>query len=266
MGKALLRGKLLESTPVLLAVWDKKKNGVRGGTSEFVRLWAAKKLPLEIIDVNKINQCSQATAARPESPPERLPESSTFPKFREVSRVFKAMLFADLVGYSKLKEEQLPYFLKFFLWELAKNLKRSRFKPVFRNSWGDCMYFVFNDLISAAECALELRDFIRERNWQKHHLPQSMNIRIGLHAGPVYYAREPILNRMNYFGSHVTTAARIEPITSPGNVYASEQFASLLMTEHKNSNLECSYVGIVMLPKEFGKYPIYLIKRKMEIA
>ena len=70
--------------------------------------------------------------------------------------------------------------------------------------------------------------------------------------------------KVNYFGTHVNRAARIEPITNPGNVYASEQFASLLMAG-KNSALECNYVGIIVLPKKFGKYPIYHLKRKNEI-
>ena len=265
MGKALLRGKLLESKPILLAVWDRKRNGRKGGTSEFIALWESKQLPIEIIDISEITRRYPKPIENIKLMKESAPIQSKTLKLKDIKRTFKAMLFADLVGYSKLKEEQLPYFLKFFLGELAKNLRHSRFKPIFRNSWGDCIYFVFNDLISAAEYALELRDFVRKTDWQELHLPSHMNIRIGLHAGPVFYAKEPILNRMNYFGSHVTTAARIEPITNPGNVYASEQFAALLMAGNKNSNLDCNYVGIIVLPKEYGQYPIYHIKRKMEI-
>ena len=69
---------------------------------------------------------------------------------------------------------------------------------------------------------------------------------------------------MNFFGSHVNQAARIEPITSAGNVYASEQFAAFLLANRDN-RLECKYVGEIKLPKEFGSYPIYHIKRKTEI-
>ena len=89
-------------------------------------------------------------------------------------------------------------------------------------------------------------------------------MRIGLHAGPVFYGREPVLDRVNFFGSHVNQAARIEPITSPGNVYASEQFAALLMAEGAD-HLECRYVGIIVLPKQFGSHPIYHVKRRTEI-
>jgi class 3 adenylate cyclase len=86
-----------------------------------------------------------------------------------------------------------------------------------------------------------------------------------LHAGPVYSFLEPLQERRNFFGSHVNQAARIEPITSPGNVYASESFAALLLTDGRN-RFDCRYVGIIVLPKEFGSYPIYHIKRMTEVG
>ena len=111
---------------------------------------------------------------------------------------------------------------------------------------------------------MELRDMVRETDWRRLGLPGDLNIRIGLHVGPVYYAQEPLLRRLNFFGSHVNQAARIEPITSAGNVYASEQFAAFLLAS-RDHQLECRYVGEIKLPKEFGSYPIYHIKRKTEI-
>ena len=86
-----------------------------------------------------------------------------------------------------------------------------------------------------------------------------------MHAGPVYGAREPLQERWNFFGSHGNQAARIEPITSPGNVYASEPFAAMLLADPRN-RLDCRYVGVIVLPKEFGSYPIYHIKRKNEVG
>ncbi len=184
--------------------------------------------------------------------------------FKNVNRVLKVLLFADLVGFGLLKEEQFPYYIGEYLERLADNLKDTKYKPLFKNMWGDAIYFVFDDLIDAAEYALQLRDFIEQTEWSRYNLPADLSIRIGLHVGPVFGAKEPILNKMNYFGSHVNRAARIEPITNPGNVYASEQFAALLMA-NPDHDLECRYVGIIVLPKKFGRYPIYHVKRKNEI-
>ena len=47
-------------------------------------------------------------------------------------------------------------------------------------------------------------------------------------AGPVYSGHDPIIGKMNYYGSHVNRAARIEPVTIPGCAFLSEQFAALL--------------------------------------
>jgi len=263
MGKALLRSSMLETDPVLVAVWDPKSSAATGGTSDFVQTWESKNLPMHIIDITKIDRTG-ITIETDRPAPLKPDESISVPSFNNVSRVLKVMLFADLVGFGSLKEEQFPFYISSFLTKFAENLKESKFKPHFMNTWGDAIYFVFNDPVAAAEYALELKDFIADTQWEDYNLPADLNIRIGLHVGPVFSAKEPLLNRMNYFGRHVNWAARIEPITNPGNVYASEQLAAMLMAR-SDHELEVRYVGIIVLPKKFGKYPIYLVKRRNEI-
>jgi len=41
-----------------------------------------------------------------------------------------------------------------------------------------------------------------------------MALRLGGHLGPVYHARDPILERDNFFGAHVSRAARIRSANS----------------------------------------------------
>jgi len=41
-----------------------------------------------------------------------------------------------------------------------------------------------------------------------------------------------VLKRVNYFGAHVSRAARIEPVTPEGCVYVTETFAAFLGLEH----------------------------------
>jgi class 3 adenylate cyclase/tetratricopeptide (TPR) repeat protein len=265
MGKALLRSSMLETKPLLLAVWDMRKAAPTGGTADFVQTWKRKGHPVHIIDLSRIDRGGIEVGERAEVP-EAIngPPPGPLRRQRGVRQELKVMLFADLVGFGSLKEEQFPHFINGYLGKLASNLKGTRHKPSFRNLWGDALYLVFDDPVSAAEYALELRDFIDSTRWEQYQLPQDLNIRIGLHAGPVFRAKEPVLKKVNYFGRHVNRAARIEPITSPGNVYASEQFAALLMMQ-SNHALESRYVGIIVLPKQSGSYPIYHVKRKNEI-
>lgn len=260
MGKAILRSRFLETEPILIAVWDGNSSKGAGGTADFIRTWERTGYPVKIVDLRAVAQASNPSPRRP-----RRARISSGRRRRSVTkRETVAMLFADLVGFSQLAEEQMPSFIEGFLGSVAERLAKLKVQPVYRNSWGDALYFVFTDCVSAAECALALRDLMREVEWAKLGLPKNLTMRIGLHAGPAFHAREPLLNRDNYFGYHVNQAARIEPITTPGNVYASEQFASLLMGA-RAEHLDCRYVGVIVLPKNFGSYRIYHIKRKHEI-
>ena len=261
MGQAILRSRQLETEPLLIAVWDGKQNGRPGGTAEFVELWSANRFPTRIID---------PTAFIPSQEPAQVIPNKTqatekpVQRPKTIKRETVSILYSDLVGFSKLGENQIPHFIQGFLGTLAGRLRHSAYQPDFKNLWGDAMLFVFKDHVVAAEYALELRDLVRDTDWDSLNLPHDLNIRIGLHVGPVFTGKEPLLKRWNLFGSHVNQAARIEPITSPGNVYASDAFAALLTADLKN-RLDCRYVGEIVLPKEFGSYPIYHIKRKTEI-
>ena len=56
--------------------------------------------------------------------------------------------------------------------------------------------------------------------------PSDMGLRVGLHLGPDYAAHDPILDRNNFFGAHVSRTARIEPVTPEGCVYVTETMAA----------------------------------------
>jgi class 3 adenylate cyclase/tetratricopeptide (TPR) repeat protein len=274
LGKAILRSRFLETEPLLIAVWDGVRSNTPGGTFDCVQTWRESGFPFMVIDPasaelrNYAGSAAEtgldAGQARPAGG-KRARKPVGGPSRKEPGRQTVAILFADLVGYSRLREEQILSYVQGFLGALADVVRRSPFKPIFRNTWGDAVCFMFADPLEAAECAMDMRDLVRDTDWQERKLPKELNIRIGLHAGPVYRAREPLLDRVNFFGSHVNQAARIEPITSPGNVYASEPFAALLLADPRN-RLDCRYVGVIVLPKEFGSYPIYHIKRKNEVG
>ncbi len=61
--------------------------------------------------------------------------------------------------------------------------------------------------------------------------------------------------------SHVNRAARIEPITPPGQVYASEAFAALSAVRCPDSFV-CEYVGQTPLAKGYGTFPAYHVRRR----
>jgi adenylate cyclase len=87
-----------------------------------------------------------------------------------------------------------------------------------------------------------------------------LSLRIGLHSGPVYRCRDPIIESMTFTGTHVSRAARIEPITPPGQVYASQGFAALAAVE-KVAEFTCEFVKHAEWAKSFGSFPTYVVRR-----
>jgi hypothetical protein len=59
------------------------------------------------------------------------------------------------------------------------------------------------------------------------------------------------------------SAARIEPISPPGHVYASQAFAALAEAEaspKSRAPFACEYVGQVPLAKGYGTFPMYHLR------
>ena len=74
-------------------------------------------------------------------------------------------------------------------------------------------------------------------------------------------ARDPVQGVMNYFGAHVSRTARIEPVTPPGEVFVTEQFAARLALEPRG--YACDYVGQVPAAKSYGTLRMYHLHARM---
>ena len=166
------------------------------------------------------------------------------------------MLFADFAGYSRLHDANAAHFQADFWAIVARQIESSAVKPLFANTWGDGLYLVFASPFDAASFALRVVEDFRAVDWTAVGLPETSQIRIALHTGPVFCSFDPIIGRDNYFGSSVTRAARIEPITPPGTVYASEAFAATLAASGRQ-DFGLEYVGQVALAKGYGESRVY---------
>ena len=88
---------------------------------------------------------------------------------------------------------------------------------------------VFREPAAAAGFAVDLVARMEAVDWAGLGLPEKTTVRVGLHAGPVFEGNDPIIERTSYFGGHVSLAARVEPITPPGCVFATEAFFCRLL-------------------------------------
>lgn len=112
------------------------------------------------------------------------------------SQALFAILFADIVGYSKMDERQVKGFINCVLKSfrlLLENLSSSQrvAYPNDSNSWGDALYFVFSSVADAGATALLLSDHVRRTPWHVYGMPSNLNIRISLHAAPLLKAQNP---------------------------------------------------------------------------
>jgi class 3 adenylate cyclase len=277
------RASRLEVQPMVL--WDNLPGAGAGGTGSFVDFWRHELRQEPIIVPMPI-----APGRMSDSPPV---------KSRSERAIFhqevKSLLFADIVGYSKLTEKVIPEFVGVFLERVSQLLASSKHAPLSISTWGDAVYAVFDFAHDAGCFALELTKMIKEgendwksrglyyeetsaRDGKKVQIP--LNIRIGLHSGPVFMHYNPVLRQLGFTGAHVSRAARIEPVTRAGEVYASEEFAALAELgaeiqrriysnpSPEGEGFECEYAGSMKLAKGFpGQYRIYRVipKRSLDI-
>ncbi len=263
-GLASIRAEQLETKLVPMAVWDGKPGDGPEGTADTVKRWQSLGLAVEIIDLRKIlsQQCPHV-ASRTSTSTVTVSQPTSTAASEFVSEI-RALLFADAHGFSELTDEQIPRFVEHFLGLAARLAADSSHKLLMKNTWGDGLYFVFSNVRDAGQFALNLRDGICFTNWPTKGLP-NLNLRIGLHAGPVYSCTDPVTQRTNYIGANVSRAARIEPITPAGQVYCSQTFAALAAAEGVKE-FRCDYVGQTSMAKKYGTFPTYVVRRSVEHA
>jgi hypothetical protein len=249
MGLALLRARYLEADLRQLALWDLGAPLGAASTAIDVATWHARGLATTIVtpagDVR-----DEVAIARP--PSAAIGSAS--------GRAICAMLFADVKGFSKLSDEELPRFAEHVLGAFAGVLAQHADHMLYRNTWGDALYVVFSDVGRAAACALELQEAMGALDLAGARLPASLALRLGAHVGPVAPIVDPVLGVPAYMGSHVSRTARIEPVTPPATVYVTEPFAAALVLSGAD-DLACDYVGHMPAAKDYGRLRMYRLRR-----
>lgn len=261
-GLASIRAGQLETEMIPMAVWDGREGDGSGGTASIVQHWRDVGHDVEVIDIFQILRRERPELLiRRDAPPNLSPAEAPQVAEPEFASQVIAILFADAVNFSRLTEEEIPRFVRYFLGSIGELAATSHHAPVMKNTWGDGLYFVFKSVRDAGEFALELCERLGGMNWAEKGLPKDLSLRIALHAGPVYGCIDPVTRQPNYIGTHVSRAARIEPITPPGQVYASQAFAALAAAQHVDE-FTCDYVGQTPLAKGYGTFPTYHVHRR----
>ena len=232
-GLAVLRALAVDGQALGIALWDGKVGGV-GGTSTVVKEWAQRGLEVELLPCGE----EQGGPLLPDRTHNMVRDLNLR---RASGQRVVSILFADAVGFSKLAERQIKAFVQEFWGRVGAMLQRAPEGAVLTaNTWGDGLFIVFSDATIGAALALDLTKMVTSTEWQPLGLPAKTSIRIALHAGPAYETVDPITLRPGFAGMQISRAARIEPVTPPGEVYVSEAFAALLAFDDNLQRLSAS--------------------------
>jgi class 3 adenylate cyclase len=249
-GMARLRAQMLHTDLCGLAIRDSAPSAREGGTASLLQIWQSQNIDIEAVHVPEMpsDPAAAGDVAEAYPPDERLPTG--------FAHEIRAMLFADVVGYSVLSEDQTPNFITQFLGSVADLNARTAQPPEHVETTGDGLYMVFGSVRDAGYYALELNKLVTGTDWTARGLPGGLNIRIALHCGPVYFGRNPVTGSSLYTGPHTSRTARIEPITPPGQVYVSSAFAAVAAAIGVEG-LAMQYVGRMPLAKGYGLLGLY---------
>lgn len=250
-GAAIMRGRQFGVDPDLLTVWDMTPGGEIGGVSDFIDQWADM-MRLHIIDLDDLRPMP------PAAPAVKIPHMITG------SREIRALMMSDIVGSSRVTEAQMPLYAG-FLNRIAAELAAKAPAPTFANTWGDAVFATSPSAVELATYALALKAAVLEFGGLEGALETPLGMRISLNAGPVLETDDNIAGRLGNFGAEIVRAARIEPVTTPNQIYATDPFVSLLLAEENQSktqaesegvewasSFEIQYIGRVVLAKNAG--------------
>lgn len=248
MGLARLRARHLGTRAVQLVAWDRRPTAGDAGTAADVANWQAQGGVTEVVDPGPV--------------PRRLDRpSATSAGGDGTGRVLRAIVFTDFPGFSKLPEPHIPRFWNGVMRVAADVVARHADRVDYRNTWGDALYLVVRSVPDAADLVLDLQTALDGVAQQALGLPPGAAMRIGVHYGPLYEGHDWVTGRPNYYGTQVSRAARIEPVTPPGAVYVTEPFAAIAALEAPE-RFTCAYVGRVQLAKGYGVHRMYRLGRR----
>ena len=186
------------------------------------------------------------------------------------------ILFFDISGYSKLNEIELQFFHENVIKDIYNSIysEKRENDSLYMNTWGDGIIILHKDAEKLIDIALNLRDYFNHNLYVRIDNDNILNnkelsARIAIHTGELLQAYDPFQGRNSYMGLEVVLPARIEPVTPPGSVWATDNLKNFVAKRNKRKGKTISYynffeIGNHPLAKAFGDEFIYEVIRPNE--
>lgn len=245
--------------PLVIALWDGRPGDAVGGTHSCVQFCIQNGYQVRLMT----DLAPGAVAETRELSPAKVGTSSAINHatlMKEAPQQICAVVFADAVGFSRLREREVPAFARQYLGCAMQTLQTHEIVPLVKNTWGDGLYLVFASVREAGLFALDFRDRIEATDWHQLGFSCALSVRIGLHAGPLYRIYDPLIGQWSYTGSHVTRTARLEPSADPGKVSATLAFVALAAAE-RVTEFTSRAAGHRQLVKNAGEVSVFELEK-----
>ena len=169
-------------------------------------------------------------------------------------------MFLDIKGYSQLSDDEVGSLVDEVFPQIHGLITEREHRHV--NTWGDAIVIASDDIKDITHIALDLRDLFYKVDWRKHRITP-LRARISLHMGTMWTGVDVFTNRTLISGRTVNLAARIEPITEIGQVWATGNFVGTLKREDQTL-FKWASLGTRTLPKNAGEEELFVVYRGHE--
>jgi len=171
------------------------------------------------------------------------------------------IMFTDIKGFTSLSKEENLVFFKYVLKDLAEVINKYKNRCIVWNTWGDALVAVTEESEVIKNLLFDYKFFFKNYDFENKNI-RPLQPRIAAHYGEFEIFEDRLLNKINAIGKDINLAARIEPVTLPGDIFVTEDFKKGF--EKAGERVNFQYLGEVPLAKNFGSYRLYRLLKHDE--
>lgn len=172
-----------------------------------------------------------------------------------MKRKLAAIMFSDMVGYSRIVDKDEVHGLKLLDLHnhiLSSLINKSEGRIV--KYIGDGIFSVFESSVEAIDCAVSIQNKLTERN-NHEQVKNQFEVRIGIHMGDVIEKDEDL------YGDGVNIASRIESVALPRGIVISEAVLNSAQVDKKYNIRKIGPVKLKNIKEPHKLFYIYKNKK-----
>jgi len=176
------------------------------------------------------------------------------------------VIFTDIEKYSTLKDADLKIYFNKVIPVISEQLKEYKDAAIIWNTWGDAIFAIYDKAEMAINMALAYRESFSKINFEEFGI-RKLNPRIAGNFGEFELIFDPVSGKQNVHGTLVNITARIEPVTTPGEIFVTKEFKDMSISSYdKVENVRFEDMGEIKLPKNAGQLNLYRLCKRAETA